>query len=83
MCCLKIGREFDAHLNASEVASEVCGLARSLFRGGRFLLTSPLVSSCWRQLDYRGSVQLLRISAPALGRDLNCLAFTDDGWHFL
>lgn len=80
MCYLKIGREFDTHLIASETESEVSGIAAS---SGKVPVTSPLVSSCSAALGYRGGIQLLRISAPALGRDLHCPAFADDGWHFL
>lgn len=79
MCYLKIGREFDTHLRASEMAAEVWPYSLFRKKGGRFLLTSPLVFNCWWHLAHTGNVQLLRIPAPALGRILSCLAFTDDG----
>ena len=79
MCYLKIGREFDTHLRASEMAAEVWPCSLFWKKRKRFLLTSPLVSSCWRHLAHTGNVQLLRIPAPSLGRILSCLAFTNDG----
>ena len=76
---LKIGRAFDTHLISSEMESRVPGI---LFQEG-FLSPHLLSPAAQPAVRLPGSIQLLRISAPALGRGFNFLASADDGWHFL
>lgn len=52
MCCLKIGREFDTHLIASEMKSEVSGIATSSGAGfSSSHLLSPAAQAAARSTE--------------------------------